>query len=311
MGHFFARDHPDGPGALFGGGSGAVSAWIGGPAASSCDLGAVKQQTLCLCMIVKNESRVIERCLSAVRPLIDYWVISDTGSTDGTQDADPQGAGRRSRRTPRGTLGRLRAQPDPEHPARPRQGRLPAHPRRRPRLRQDAPLPRLTADSYMLRYDVPGPSTGSSTSCGATGSGATRASPTSTRAPTSPMCRRTWTRSSSRTTPTAGAAATSSSATRGCCGASSNATPTTRAPSSTSPTPNATWARPRRRSPSTSGARRWAAGARRSTAPCWKPESCGRSRPTTGRRRWTRSPAPGTPRPSGWKPATSWLAAAR
>ncbi|NUS16700.1 MAG: glycosyltransferase [Streptomyces sp.] len=37
-------------------------------------------------MIVKNESQVIERCLAAARPLIDSWVIDDTGSTDGTQD---------------------------------------------------------------------------------------------------------------------------------------------------------------------------------------------------------------------------------
>ncbi|MBJ8348156.1 glycosyltransferase [Antrihabitans sp. YC2-6] len=44
------------------------------------------EPTICLCMIVKNEARVIERCLSSVRHLIDSWVISDTGSTDGTQD---------------------------------------------------------------------------------------------------------------------------------------------------------------------------------------------------------------------------------
>ncbi len=37
-------------------------------------------------MIVKNESRVIRRCLDSVRPFIDIWVICDTGSTDGTQD---------------------------------------------------------------------------------------------------------------------------------------------------------------------------------------------------------------------------------
>ena len=37
-------------------------------------------------MIVKNEARVIERCLSSVRRFIDHWVIVDTGSTDGTQD---------------------------------------------------------------------------------------------------------------------------------------------------------------------------------------------------------------------------------
>ncbi|WP_241717934.1 glycosyltransferase [Streptomyces sp. CNQ085] len=36
-------------------------------------------------MIVKNESRVIGRCLGSVLDLIDSWVISDTGSTDGTQ----------------------------------------------------------------------------------------------------------------------------------------------------------------------------------------------------------------------------------
>lgn len=43
-------------------------------------------QTFCLNMIVKNEAAVIRRCLDSVRPLIDYWVIVDTGSTDGTQD---------------------------------------------------------------------------------------------------------------------------------------------------------------------------------------------------------------------------------
>lgn len=42
--------------------------------------------TICLCMIVKNEARVIERCLAAVRPFVDAWMIDDTGSTDGTQD---------------------------------------------------------------------------------------------------------------------------------------------------------------------------------------------------------------------------------
>ncbi|MEV6396725.1 glycosyltransferase [Streptomyces sp. NPDC051907] len=37
-------------------------------------------------MIVKNEAPTIRRCLDSVRPLIDTWVIVDTGSTDGTQD---------------------------------------------------------------------------------------------------------------------------------------------------------------------------------------------------------------------------------
>ncbi|HBO81928.1 MAG TPA: family 2 glycosyl transferase, partial [Cupriavidus sp.] len=41
---------------------------------------------ICLSMIVKNEAAVIERCLRAVRPHIHAWAISDTGSTDGTQD---------------------------------------------------------------------------------------------------------------------------------------------------------------------------------------------------------------------------------
>ncbi len=41
--------------------------------------------SVCLNMIVKNERGVIEKCLSSVKPLIDYWVIVDTGSTDGTQ----------------------------------------------------------------------------------------------------------------------------------------------------------------------------------------------------------------------------------
>ena len=43
-------------------------------------------QTVCLCMIVKNEAPVIRRCLDSVRPIVDRWVIVDTGSTDGTQE---------------------------------------------------------------------------------------------------------------------------------------------------------------------------------------------------------------------------------
>lgn len=37
-------------------------------------------------MIVKNESKVLPRLFKSVAPYIDYYVISDTGSTDGTQD---------------------------------------------------------------------------------------------------------------------------------------------------------------------------------------------------------------------------------
>jgi glycosyltransferase involved in cell wall biosynthesis len=39
-----------------------------------------------LCMIVKNESKMIRRCLQSVRPLVDFVLIEDTGSSDGTQD---------------------------------------------------------------------------------------------------------------------------------------------------------------------------------------------------------------------------------
>lgn len=44
-----------------------------------------QHKKICLNMIVKDESAVIERCLSSVLPIVDYWVIVDTGSTDGTQ----------------------------------------------------------------------------------------------------------------------------------------------------------------------------------------------------------------------------------
>lgn len=44
------------------------------------------KQTVCLNMIVRNEARVIERCLNSVMKFIDHWVIVDTGSTDGTQE---------------------------------------------------------------------------------------------------------------------------------------------------------------------------------------------------------------------------------
>ena len=37
-------------------------------------------------MIVKNETHIIHECLDSIHPYIDYWVIVDTGSTDGTQD---------------------------------------------------------------------------------------------------------------------------------------------------------------------------------------------------------------------------------
>ena len=45
-----------------------------------------RRPTVCLSMIVKNEAPVIRRCLASVCPLIDSWVIIDTGSNDGTQE---------------------------------------------------------------------------------------------------------------------------------------------------------------------------------------------------------------------------------
>jgi len=40
--------------------------------------------TITLVMIVKNESTILTRCLDSVRSIVDYFVLSDTGSTDGT-----------------------------------------------------------------------------------------------------------------------------------------------------------------------------------------------------------------------------------
>lgn len=37
-------------------------------------------------MIVKDEAHVIRRCLASVAPIVDRWVVVDTGSSDGTQD---------------------------------------------------------------------------------------------------------------------------------------------------------------------------------------------------------------------------------
>ncbi len=42
--------------------------------------------SVCLCMIVRDEEAVIERCLASVRDVIDTWVICDTGSVDGTPE---------------------------------------------------------------------------------------------------------------------------------------------------------------------------------------------------------------------------------
>jgi len=53
---------------------------------TSCLFSEEPRKTICLSMIVKNEKDVIKRCLASVKPFIDYWVIFDTGSSDGTQE---------------------------------------------------------------------------------------------------------------------------------------------------------------------------------------------------------------------------------
>ena len=45
----------------------------------------VRIKTIGLCMIVKNETKVIRQCLTSALPLVDYILVVDTGSEDGTQ----------------------------------------------------------------------------------------------------------------------------------------------------------------------------------------------------------------------------------
>ena len=42
--------------------------------------------TICLSMIVKDESHIIHECLESIAPHIDYWCICDTGSSDNTKE---------------------------------------------------------------------------------------------------------------------------------------------------------------------------------------------------------------------------------
>jgi len=37
-----------------------------------------ERASVCLVMIVKNESEVIRRCIESVKDYIDFWVICDT-----------------------------------------------------------------------------------------------------------------------------------------------------------------------------------------------------------------------------------------
>ena len=46
----------------------------------------MSQPNVCLTMIVRDEERVIERCLKSVKPHIDSWAITDTGSNDRTME---------------------------------------------------------------------------------------------------------------------------------------------------------------------------------------------------------------------------------
>lgn len=48
--------------------------------------GSTAVAEVALCMIVKNEEAVISRALQSAKPLIDYWLICDTGSTDRSKE---------------------------------------------------------------------------------------------------------------------------------------------------------------------------------------------------------------------------------
>jgi tetratricopeptide (TPR) repeat protein len=44
----------------------------------------INNKTICLCLIVKNEAKVIHRLIRSCKHFIDYYVICDTGSSDNT-----------------------------------------------------------------------------------------------------------------------------------------------------------------------------------------------------------------------------------
>jgi FkbM family methyltransferase len=45
-----------------------------------------KQDTVSLCMIVKNEEAHLAKCLGSVKPIVDEMIVVDTGSSDGTKE---------------------------------------------------------------------------------------------------------------------------------------------------------------------------------------------------------------------------------
>ncbi len=47
---------------------------------------SIKKAEISLCMIVKNEELVLERCLNSVKDIVDEIIIVDTGSTDKTKE---------------------------------------------------------------------------------------------------------------------------------------------------------------------------------------------------------------------------------
>jgi len=60
--------------------------WSGGEEANLKSLAqtAIRNPTLSLCMIVKNEEEFLPRCLNSVKDYVDEMIIVDTGSTDRT-----------------------------------------------------------------------------------------------------------------------------------------------------------------------------------------------------------------------------------
>lgn len=41
-----------------------------------------EEKKLCFCMIVKNEFRIMERCLNVIKLIVDFVFICDIGLTD-------------------------------------------------------------------------------------------------------------------------------------------------------------------------------------------------------------------------------------